>query len=108
MGCLCLKTPWLALVLLCYSPQLTAQHVIATIPIPGIDMQIPLAVNPLTSRVYALSDETSLDVIDTVSNTVVKVIPVGGYPAGVAVNPRTNLIYIPNFQLHAERNRREN
>ena len=64
-------------------------------------MQIPLAVNPLTSRVYALSDETSLIVIDAATNTVMNVIPVGGYPTGVAVNPKTNLIYVPiNFTLN--------
>jgi YVTN family beta-propeller protein len=86
---------FVAVVSICVCPLLQAQHVIATIPVPGIDMQIPLAINPNTNRLYALSDETSMDVIDTASNTVVGVVPVGGYPTGVAVNPRTNLIYVP-------------
>jgi YVTN family beta-propeller protein len=101
MRCQCWQISLFAVALLSCCPDLAAQHVIATIPIPGIDMQIPLAVNPLTNRVYALSDETSVDVIDAVSNAVVDVIPVGGYPRGVAVNPKTNLIYVPiNYTLN--------
>ena len=91
----CWNALLLMLVWLFFCPSLPAQHVIATIPISNFDMQIPLAVNPVTNRVYALSDEANLDVIDGVTNTVISVVPVGGYPTGVAVNPQTNLIYVP-------------
>ena len=38
----------------------------------------------------------TLSVVDGASNAVVATVPLGTWPVGVAVNPRTNRIYVAN------------
>jgi YVTN family beta-propeller protein len=71
--------------------------VIATIPIASgssIGLQ-GLAVNPVTDRIYASdADNGQYIVIDGKTNTVVTLVPVFTQPAGIAVNPKTNRVYV--------------
>ena len=70
-----------------------APQVIATIPVAASG----IAVNPYTSRICAtnyISDTVS--VIDAGTHAVIKTIPVGDAPLGIAVNPVTNKVYVAN------------
>jgi YVTN family beta-propeller protein len=54
-------------------------------------------VNPTTNRIYVSNSfESSLSVIDGVTNNVVDTIGIGFFPDQVAVNPMTNRIYVAN------------
>jgi YVTN family beta-propeller protein len=56
-----------------------------------------VAVDNKTNTVYvANSDSNSVSIINGVTNTVVKNVPVGGHPAYIAVNPNTTTAYIAN------------
>ena len=41
-------------------------------------------------------DDNTVSAIDGKTNTVVKTIPVGYNPWGIAINPDTNMIYVTN------------
>jgi len=63
-----------------------------------------VAFNPQTNLLYVLKkgDVASgyagtVSVINQASNLVTATIPVGSWPAGVAVNPLTNTIYVTNY-----------
>jgi YVTN family beta-propeller protein len=70
---------------------------ITTIPIASgssIGLQ-GLAVNPVTGLVYASdADNEQYIVIDGKTNAVVTLVPVFTQPAGIAVNPKTNRVYV--------------
>ncbi len=66
--------------------------VIATLPADGGG---GLAVNPTTTRIYALSyNNQSVTVIDGTTNNVVATVPVEWGVNSIAVNPTTNRIYV--------------
>ena len=51
--------------------------------------------NPVTGLVYASdADNQQYIVIDGKTNTVVTLVPVFTQPAGIAVNPKTNRVYV--------------
>jgi YVTN family beta-propeller protein len=56
-----------------------------------------MAVNPVTNRVYASdADNLQFIVIDGRTNTIIDQVPLSFQPSGVAVNPKTNHIFIGN------------
>jgi len=56
-----------------------------------------VAVNQRTDRIYVVENaENSVSVIDGHTNHVTATIPVGSYPTGIAVNPRTGVVYVTN------------
>ncbi len=71
--------------------------VVANIPIASgsfIGLQ-GLAVNPVTNTIYASdADNQQYIVIDGKTNTVVTQVPVFTQPSEIAVNPKTNRIYV--------------
>ena len=71
--------------------------VVANIPIASgsfIGLQ-GLAVNPITNLVYASdADNQQYIVIDGKTNTIVTEVPVFTQPSEIAVNPKTNRIYV--------------
>lgn len=74
-------------------PVQTLELVIAEIPMGRLPFA--LAVNPSTNLIYvALSDTTTVSVIDGKTNNVTKTIPVGEFQWDIALNPSTNLIYV--------------
>lgn len=71
--------------------------IIARIPLaPETDLGIQgLAVNPITNRVYATdADNSTYLVIDGRNNRIITQVPLFTQPARIAVNPKTNRIYI--------------
>src|SRR5262249_39572884 len=73
---------------------------------PGPDGQNPefggVAVNPITSRLYATDPRAGLVYVVAIgrTNRILTSIPVGA-AGGVAVNPRTNKIYVNQFSAGA-------
>lgn len=56
-----------------------------------------VALNPATYKVYVANyDDSTITVIDGLTNHVVTTIPVGSEPSGIVVNPVTNRIYVLN------------
>jgi YVTN family beta-propeller protein len=74
--------------------------VIATIPIPGAAHgPYGVAVNPTTNRMYVTNIHSgNISVIDTGTDKVVAVVPVGEEPHAVDVNTSTNRVYVTNSQ----------
>ena len=69
-----------------------AQRVVTTIA--AGDSPGPIAVNPVTNRIYAVSyADGTVTVIDGASNASVATLSVGS-PGAIAVNPVTNMIYV--------------
>ncbi len=73
--------------------------VVATIPVSDDrNGNVSLAVHPGTGALFLASDQHdrpgSLSSIDPVTNTITKTVPIGRNPTGLAVNPRTDKIYI--------------
>ena len=67
---------------------------------PGFSYPNDVAVNPTTHRVYVSGrNDNRLTMIDGVSLAVIKSVPVGQQPWGVAVNPNPaiNKVYVANF-----------
>ena len=68
--------------------------------VPGFSYPNDVAVNATTHRVYVSGrNDGSLTMIDGVSLAVIKSVPVGQQPWGVAVNPNPaiNKVYVANF-----------
>ncbi|MBI4382197.1 MAG: thrombospondin type 3 repeat-containing protein [candidate division NC10 bacterium] len=85
-----------ALSLVSSNPTVSAQTVIATVPVGSNPQDV--AVNPITNRIYvANSGSNNVSVIDGATNTVVATVAVGTNPIRVAVNPTTNQIYVNNW-----------
>jgi len=85
-----------ALSLISSNATVSAQTVIATIPVGSNPQDV--AVNPITNRIYAAnSGSNNVSVIDGATNTVVATVAVGTNPIRVAVNPTTNRIYVNNW-----------
>jgi YVTN family beta-propeller protein len=62
-----------------------------------------LALSPDGRHAYVSSyGSNSVSVIDTGSNTVTATIPVGQYPAGVAVSPDGRHVYVPTGLLRSD------
>lgn len=69
-----------------------------------VESTIPVGLSPIGSAVapdgrfayIANAGSNSVSVINTASNTVVKVIPVGAGPIGIAVSPDNSLVYVAN------------
>ncbi len=70
--------------------------VIATVPVDGPVGDIKA--NPLSNRVYFLHDEAYVGVLDGKTNKIIADVKTGDGPAYLAVNPRTNRIYVSNFR----------
>jgi len=65
--------------------------------LPGVFADPDIAVNEATNRVYASSiDEGRVNVIDGFATKLVAKIGVGSRPAGLAVDPLANRIYVAN------------
>lgn len=77
---------------------LTQNTVIATIPVPGRDLDVARApaFNPATNRIYIPSFDPGgrIVVIDTTSNSVQSTISVAPNPLSVAVDPTSNVVYV--------------
>ena len=85
----------LALLAVCWSPQIFAQTVAGTVTV-GTN-PFPIAVNPVTNKIYAGNQgSNNVTVFDGQTNTKTT-ISVGTTPVGVAVNPVTNKIYVANL-----------
>jgi YVTN family beta-propeller protein len=68
--------------------------------VPGLSYPNDVAVNPTTHRVYVSDrDNNRLTMIDGETLAVLKSVPVGQQPWGVAVNPNPaiNKVYVANF-----------
>ncbi|CAG7620248.1 hypothetical protein PAESOLCIP111_02260 [Paenibacillus solanacearum] len=70
-------------------------RVAATIPVSG--PVVAEAVNSVTNRIYFLDDKSRMLVLDGNTNKVIATVKTGRLPFNLAVNPRTNRIYITNF-----------
>src|SRR5213075_186736 len=58
---------------------------------------IAVAVNPVTNHVYVANrDSANVLVIDGVTDTGLKLLPVGTAPMALGVNPFTNKVYVAN------------
>lgn len=71
-----------------------ADQVVATIPVGGNPS--PVAINPITDRIYVLNEGShSISVIDGSTNSVIDTITVGGNISGdrIDVNAKTNMVY---------------
>ena len=69
-------------------------RVIHTIPIGNVNGW-SIEVNPASNKAYVAGYlSNSVHVIDTNTNTVVSIIPVGRSPQGIAINSKTNTIYV--------------
>jgi YVTN family beta-propeller protein len=56
------------------------------------------AVAPDSGRIYvAVPDENAISVIDASSLTVISIVPVGGFPRGIAVHPEGSAVYAANY-----------
>ncbi|MBX7223287.1 MAG: YncE family protein [Blastocatellia bacterium] len=71
------------------------QSILSQISVPSPDSRASIGVNPLTNRIY-LGGARELVVVNGETNAVVKSVPVGIFPADVAVNSETNRIYVLN------------
>src|SRR5580700_1296632 len=70
---------------------LPAQTVTAAIPVTAADV----AVNPVSNTIYALSNGTTVAVIDGATNSVVATITLASGTADTsAINPMTNSLYV--------------
>ncbi|CAG7629165.1 YncE family protein [Paenibacillus allorhizosphaerae] len=67
-----------------------------TIPVSG--PVVAAAVNSVTNRVYFLNDKSRMVVMDGNTNKIITTVKTGRLPYNMVVNPRTNRIYITNFQ----------
>ena len=47
-------------------------------------------------HIFTNLDDNTVSVIDTATDTVLKILPVGDYPVGVAVNPSGTRAYVAN------------
>lgn len=77
----------------------TTNTVMATIPVNADhNRNVSLGVHPATGALFLASDHYdrpgSLSAIDPLTNTITKTVPIGRNPSGLAVNPRTDKIYI--------------
>lgn len=66
----------------------------------GLGVLAALAFTSLHAQTVAYianAGGNSVSVIDTLTNTVIKTIPVGVFPAGVAVSPDSRRVYVANF-----------
>lgn len=71
--------------------------VTATILDPNAGGSITIAFNPTTNTIYAANEQSNnVSVIDAATRTVTANIAVGNSPTGIAVNPKTNFIYVAN------------
>lgn len=60
-----------------------------------------MKVNVVTNRMYFVNPDTevgSVGVLDGSTNQIIARINVGRFPFQLAINPRTNRIYVPNFR----------
>jgi YVTN family beta-propeller protein len=59
-----------------------------------------VAVNPVTNKIYVLdyagAQNVNVEVVDGATNTITSGLQVGGNASGVAVNTKTNTVYITN------------
>ncbi|MDQ0877533.1 YVTN family beta-propeller protein [Paenibacillus sp. V4I3] len=70
-------------------------RIIATIPVKSPVSNI--VVNPVTNRVYFLQGENDLSVLDGNTNKIIATLKTEQLPFQMAVNTRTNRIYLVNF-----------
>ncbi|OCT15479.1 hypothetical protein A8709_15495 [Paenibacillus pectinilyticus] len=70
-------------------------RLVATIPVSARVGNI--ALNPVTNRVYFIQGEHSLGVLDAQTNTIITTLNIGQLPSHLALNARTNRIYVANF-----------
>ncbi|MBF6249782.1 YncE family protein [Nocardia farcinica] len=71
----------------------TSNTVTARIPISGTDgMTEPIA-DPVRDRVYVFTTRPSIDVLDTVSNTLVRSMPLPAIPFAAAISPDGGKLY---------------
>ncbi len=89
----------IALTVLCLPVHAFAQTVVGTIPLGQSPTSI--AVNSQTNMVYATCQSpTTLKVVDGATNSLTATIPLNSIffaPAGIAVNPTTNRVYVDDF-----------
>lgn len=71
-------------------------QVIATVPVDGSVGDIKA--NPRTNRVYFVCDDACVGVLDGRTNKLLSYAKTGDGPAYLAINPRTNRIYVTNFR----------
>lgn len=69
-----------------------AQKVLATVPTTGFSPSA-LAINTVTNRIYILNQST-VDVLDGSTNSIVATIPVSSSISRLAVNESTNKVYV--------------
>ena len=73
----------------------TTNNVIASVPIShGSDSPDPIAVNPITNKVYALANAEWEVVVTNGTNQIATNISLPGQASDIAVNPQTNTIYV--------------
>jgi YVTN family beta-propeller protein len=72
-----------------------AGHGVSTIP-DAFRYGVDVAVNPQTNMIYA--DNNYISVIDGSTNKVVANVTLGSLPKGISLNPKTNLVYVPDAE----------
>lgn len=89
---------WLSTVVLSLSGVVTAQQVIATVPVGGL-FSWALAVDSVTNKIYvAIANNDLMTVIDGTTLATTNV-TIGSNPPAIAVNPVTNKIYVSSGAL---------
>jgi len=71
-------------------------HTKVGVEIPVAQDPYGIAVNPYTSQAYVALSNGTVDVIDTLTNTITTSTSIGGTNAGVAVNVATGNVFVTN------------
>ena len=68
-------------------------NTIVNVPLDHVSASV---VNPLTRRIYALNSlvHPTVSVLDAATNAVIDIVPLDVQPVGIALNERTNKVYV--------------
>jgi hypothetical protein len=84
---------WLALISVVLAPPASSEPtLVATLPLGA--PAIGLAMSPRTHRVYIVDTAGGLHIVDGAAQRVLGTVAVGGLPSAVAVDPRTDKVYV--------------